>query len=156
MGGMRAGLLVAGALAILAAPPALAQDASSTAPDAASAESTVPDQLQDMVGDFVLTQDDDNLPTCPVTLTDQQVAGGWAIEVPETCPAPYPAAGRLVAWNVDDADGSVTFLDADRQVVLRLFQDDDGVFDTDPGVSPRFFLLPPYAENGTGGEDDGD
>jgi hypothetical protein len=38
---------------------------------------------------------------------------------------------------------------------MRLFEDEDGLYDTDPNVQPRFYLLSPYDEDGTGGEDDG-
>ena len=47
-------------------------------------------------------------------------SGGWAIELPETCPAPYPAADQLVSWNIDATDGSVLLLNGDNQVVMRL------------------------------------
>ena len=139
--------LMLGALAVA---PALAQDQS-----ASSEQSTVPEELQGLVGDFILEQEDESLPKCPITLTDSQAIGGWAIELPESCPAPYPAADKLVAWNVDDSDGSIVFLDAERNVVMRLFEDEDGLYDTDPDQQPRFYLLSPYDEDGTGGEDDG-
>lgn len=143
---LRLALLVG---ALLAA-PALAQDTS-----ASSEESTVPEQLQGLVGDFILEQEDESLPKCPITFTDQQAIGGWALSLPETCPAPYPPAESLLAWNVDDSDGSIILLDGERHVVMRLFEDEDGLYDTDPNVSPRFYLLSPYDEDGTGGEDDG-
>ena len=38
---------------------------------------------------------------------------------------------------------------------MRLFEDEDGLYDTDPDKQPRFYLLSPYDENGTGGEADG-
>ena len=143
---------------MLAAWPALAEDASSSTADplaSSSAESTVPDELQSMVGDFTLAQEDDSLPTCPIRLTDQQSVGGWAIELPETCPAPYPPADQLVTWNVDESDGSVLLMNAERKVVMKLFEDEDGLFDTDPNVTPRFYLLAPYDEDGSGVESDG-
>lgn len=139
---------------LLATAPASAQSSSSDA-GASLAESTVPEELQGLVGDFVLEQDDETLPKCPVTLTDQETIGGWAITVPEACPAPYPAADSLMAWNVDPNDGSVLFLDAERHVVLRLLEDEDGLYDTDPNVQPRFTLLAPYEDDGSGGESDG-
>ena len=49
----------------------------------------------------------------------------------------------------------VYFLDAERKVVMRLFEDEDGLYDTDPNVTPRFYLMAPYDEDGTGGESDG-
>ena len=51
--------------------------------------------------------------------------------MPEACPAPYPAADELAVWNVDSSDGSVIFLNAERKVVMRLFEDEDGLYDTD-------------------------
>jgi hypothetical protein len=139
---------------LLATAPASAQSSASDA-GASSAQSTVPEELQGLLGDFVLEQDDETLPKCPVTLTDQETIGGWAITVPEACPAPYPAADSLMAWNVDPNDGSVLFLDAERHVVLRLLEDEDGLYDTDPNVQPRFTLLAPYEDDGSGGESDG-
>ena len=55
----------------------------------------MPEELQTMVGDFVLAQEDDSLPTCPIRFTDRDAAGGWAVEMPETCPAPYPTADQI-------------------------------------------------------------
>jgi hypothetical protein len=149
-----ASLRLATVALLLATVPASAQSSASDA-GASSAQSTVPEELQGMVGDFVLEQDDETLPKCPVTLTDQETIGGWAITVPEACPAPYPAADSLMAWNVDPNDGSVLFLDAERHVVLRLLEDEDGLYDTDPNVQPRFTLLAPYEDDGSGGESDG-
>lgn len=149
-----ASLRLAAVALLLATAPALAQSSASDA-GASSAQSTVPEELQGLVGDFVLEQDDETLPKCPVTLTDQETIGGWAISVPEACPAPYPAADSLMAWNVDPNDGSVLFLDAERHIVLRLLEDEDGLYDTDPNVQPRFTLLAPYEDDGSGGESDG-
>jgi len=152
------GITAAAVILVLAAWPAAAQDSSSSSAEptaSSSAESTVPDELQSMVGDFTLAQEDDTLPTCPIRLTDQQTIGGWSIELPAACPAPYPAADQLVAWNVDESDGSVLLMNAERKVVMRLFEDEDGLFDTDPNVTPRFYLLAPYDEDGAGGEADG-
>jgi hypothetical protein len=129
----------------LGAAPAFAQD---------EAQSTVPEQFIGMVGDWILEQEDASLPRCAITLTDQDSIGGWAIEMPEPCPAPYPPADALVAWNVIDTDGSVTFIDAERRVTLRLFEDEDGLFTTDPSLVPRFYLLMPWDEEGAGGEAD--
>ena len=75
--------------------------------------------------------------------------------MPETCPAPYPSADQLVSWNVDDSDGSILLMNGDRKVVMKLFEDEDGLYDTDPAVTPRFYLLAPYDEDGAGGEADG-
>ena len=151
------GALAAILLAALASGPALAANVTSSAPpsDASSAESTVPDDLAGLVGDFVLGQEDDTLPTCAITLTDQEAIGGWAIQMPAACPAPYPAADELMAWNVDSSDGSVIFLNAERKVVMRLFEDEDGLYDTDPDKQPHFYLLSPVEQDGNGGEADG-
>jgi hypothetical protein len=154
----RWGIAAATLILMLAAWPAAGEDmASSSADPAASSseESTVPEELQSMVGDFTLAQEDDTLPTCPIRLTDQQSIGGWAIELPEACPAPYPPADQLLSWNVDESDGSVLFMNGERQVIMKLFEDEDGLFDTDPNVTPRFYLLAPYDEDGAGGEADG-
>ena len=151
------GLAAASLILMLAAWPAVAEDAASSADPltSSSEESTVPEELQAMVGDFTLAQEDDTLPTCPIRLTDRQSIGGWQIELPETCPAPYPSADQLLSWNVDESDGSILFMDGERKVVMRLFEDEDGLFDTDPNVTPRFYLLAPYDEDGAGGEADG-
>lgn len=140
-------LRVAIALATLGAAPAFAQDASIP-------QSSVPEELQAMVGDWMLEQEDESLPKCPLVFTDRQAAGGWAVEVPESCPAPFPPADQLAAWNVDDNDGSVILMNADRKVVMRLLEDEDGLFDTAPDTSPRFYLLMPYDEDNSGGEAD--
>jgi hypothetical protein len=142
------------ALAVLPAMPSLAQD--SAIPASSAEQSTVPEELQTMVGDFILEQEDETLPKCPITFTADQAIGGWAVVFPETCPAPYPAADSIVAWNVDDSDGSITLLDAERHITLRLFEDEDGLFDTPPDSNPRFVLLAPYEQDGNGGEDDSD
>ena len=150
------GALVAAALLALAAWPVAAADSSSSAIDSSSEEqSTVPDDLQGRVGDFILEQEDESLPKCPITFTDQQSVGGWQIVLPEACPAPYPPADKLLSWNVDESDGSILLMDGERNVVMRLLEDEDGLYDTAPNVSPRFYLLQPYDEDGTGGEDDG-
>lgn len=144
------GLRLALILAALVAAPAFAQDTSSS-----EEQSTVPDELQGLVGDFILEQEDESLPKCPITLTDQQSIGGWQVILPEACPPPYPPADQLVAWNVDESDGSIILTDGVRHVVMRLFEDEDGLYDTDPNVTPRFYLMAPYDEDGTGGEADG-
>ena len=87
-------------LGLLAAMPAVGQDSSSS-----SEESTVPPELQGLVGDFILEQEDESLPKCPITFTDQQSIGGWQVVLPEACPAPYPPAESLMSWNVNADDG---------------------------------------------------
>ena len=151
-------LAAASLILMLAVWPAMAEDAASSSVDPAapsSEQSTVPEELQSLVGDFTLAQEDESLPTCPIRLTDRQSVGGWQIEMPETCPAPYPSADQLVSWNVDDSDGSILLMNGDRKVVMKLFEDEDGLYDTDPAVTPRFYLLAPYDEDGAGGEADG-
>ena len=156
------GLPLAAMLAALAVGPAFAQSSSlppiesSALPDVSAPVSTVPEELQGMIGDFVLEQEDETLAKCALKLTDREAIGGWAIEVPEACPAPYPAADSLIAWNIDPNDGSVTRLDAGQHVTLRLFEDEDGLYDTDPNVTPHFYLLSPYDVDGAGGEADSD
>ena len=148
--------MVAAAFLTLAAWPVVAAESSSSAMDSSSSEeSTVPDDLQGLVGDFILEQEDESLPKCPITFTDQQSIGGWQIVLPEACQAPYPPADKLLSWNVDESDGSILLMDGERNVVMRLLEDEDGLYDTDPNVSPHFYLLQPYDEDGTGGEDDG-
>ena len=114
-------------------------------------ETPVPDELQGMVGDWVLEQQDPDLPHCALKFTDQQAIGGWAVEVPAACAPPYPETDSLAAWNVDPTDNSVLLLDATRKVVLRLFEDEDGLFDTDPDVEPQFYLLA-AGEDGDGSD----
>lgn len=135
---------VAAALALLSA-PAVAQE---------QPESTVPEQFIGMVGDWILEQEDQSLPRCAITLSDEESIGGWAIEVPEPCPAPYPSADSLVAWNILDTDMSVILIDAERHVTLRLFEDEDGLYASDPLSLPRFYMLVPWDEDGAGGEAD--
>lgn len=147
------GARLAVTLVALAAAPVLAQ--SSSIDPSSSEESTVPEELQGLVGDFVLEQEDESLPKCPITFTDQQSIGGWQIELPEACPAPYPSADSLLSWNVDESDGSIILTDGARHVTMRLFEDEDGLYDTAENVEPRFYLLSPYDQDGTGGEDDG-
>jgi hypothetical protein len=118
-------------------------------------ESTVPEHLVGMVGDWRLEQEDQSLPVCALTFTEDQSIGGWAIELHEPCPPPFPAADRLVTWSVDETDGSVLILDAERQITLRLLEGEDGLYVTAPDQQPAFYLMLPYDEDGTGGEADG-
>jgi hypothetical protein len=120
--------------------PALAQDIS-----------TVPEHLLGMVGDWRLEQEDQTLPSCALTFTEDQSIGGWQIHLPEPCPLPFPSANSFVAWNVD-ADGTVLITDGVRNVVLRLIEGEDGLFMTEPGVVPAFYLMLPWDEDGMGGE----
>lgn len=129
------------ALPALAAPPVLAQEMS-----------TVPEALLGMVGDWRLEQEDQDLPACAVTFTEDQSIGGWQIHLPAPCPPPFPPAESFVAWNVDMTDGAVLITDGLRNVVLRLVEGEDGLYMTAPGVLPAFYLMPPYDEDGMGGE----
>jgi len=113
-------------------------------------ESSVPEQLLGMVGDWRLEQEDPALPVCTLTFTEEQRNGGWAIIVPEPCPAPYPTAAALAVWNIDEADGSVTILDATGLVTMRLLEGEDGLFHTTD--TPALYLVLPWDDDGTGGE----
>jgi hypothetical protein len=150
-----AALRLAALVAGLLASPAFAADSSDENPPAdPSAESAVPEEFRGMVGDWVLEQEDEDLPQCPITLSDAPAPGGWAIVLPQDCPAPYPAAASMTSWTIDPNDGSVLLMDGSQTVTLRLLEDEDGLFDTAPGTNPRFYLLAPYDDNGTGGEPD--
>ena len=63
-----------------------------------------------------------------------------------------PARAEVV-WNFTRPASAATA--GERHVVMQLFEDEDGLYDTDPNVTPRFYLLSPYDEDGTGGEVDG-
>ena len=136
---MRITIIAALGLA-LAIAPALAQE-----------ESTVPEHLLGMVGNWRLEQEDQSLPACALTFTEDQSIGGWQIHLPEPCPAPFPPADRFVAWNVDP-DGVVLITDGVRNTVFRLVEGEDGLYQTEPGVLPAFYLMLPYDEDGMGGE----
>ena len=122
-----------------------------TSPVLAQEESTVPENLLGMVGDWRLEQEDQSLPACALTFTEDQSVGGWQIHLPEPCPAPFPPADLFVAWNVDP-DGAVLITDGLRNVVLRLVEGENGLFMTGPGVLPAFYLMLPSDEDGMGGE----
>jgi hypothetical protein len=131
------------AAALLAAPAATAH---------AQDESTVPEELLGMVGEWRLEQEDQNLPICALTFTDQESIGGWAVELPQPCPPPFPPADAMTTWSVDSEDGSVLILDLERNVTLRLLEDEDGLFVTPEGQLPAFYLMLPWDAEGTGGE----
>lgn len=131
---------IALALAALAA-PAVAQDIS-----------TVPEPLLGMVGDWRLEQEDQTLPICALTFTEDQADAGWLIEHHEPCPTPFPPANALYAWNVDPDDGSVLISDTLGAEVMRLIEGEDGLYLTEPGIVPAFYLMLPYDEDGMGGE----
>jgi hypothetical protein len=141
-------------LVAFAALPALAQDDSSSLEIPLPPYSTVPPELQGVLGDWLLEQDDPNLPTCPIALTDTVAPCGWAVAVTAECPPPYPAPAALSVWNVDLSDGSVRLMDADGHTTLRLLEDEDGLYDTGPDAQPHFYLLPPSDQNGAAGEAD--
>jgi protease inhibitor Inh len=121
---------------MMLAAPAVAQD--------------FPEELYGMLGDWLIEQEDPALPNCTLHLLEEHAIGGYAVEVPETCPAPFPPSDSLVAWNIDDSDGSVILLDAERHVVLRFFEEEDGLFGTDPATPPVLYLLPLMPEEGEG------
>ena len=122
------------------------------APAAAQEMSSVPDHLIGMVGDWRLEQEDPALPFCPLLFTEDETEGGWIVNVPEPCGAPYPAASSIAVWNVDDNDGSVVLLDAAGALTLRLYEGEDGLFQTGADVTPPLYLVIPWDEGGTGGE----
>lgn len=128
--------------ALAAAAPAFAQDE----------VSTVPEQLLGMVGDWRLEQEDQTLPACALTFTEDQSIGGWQVQLPEPCPPPFPPGDSFVAWNVDVETGDVLITDGLRNEVLRLEESEDGLFVTAPGVTPAFYLMLPWDEDGMGGE----
>jgi hypothetical protein len=138
------------AIAMLGAGPAMAQSS------ATSASTALPEDLQSFAGEWELQQEDASAPTCAVNFTDQQVPGGWAIGVPDACPAPFPAASALAIWSVDDADGSIVILDADQRVTMRLLADPEGFYATSEDTPPRFYLVTPAQSDGAGGEQDAD
>lgn len=113
--------------------------------------STVPEQLIGMVGDWRLEQEDQALPACALTFTEDQTTDGWQIAVPEPCPLPFPSANEFAAWNVD-ADGTVLITDTGGKLVLRLVEGENGLYMTEPGVVPAFYLMLPYDQDGMGGE----
>src|SRR5262245_34657717 len=94
--------------------------------------STVPDLLLGMVGDWRLEQEDQSLPVCALTFTEDQSSSGWLIHLPEPCPAPFPPADSFAAWNVDESDGAVLVMDGAGTIVLRLVEGEDGLFVTEP------------------------
>ncbi|MBL8596310.1 MAG: AprI/Inh family metalloprotease inhibitor [Devosia sp.] len=123
-----------------------------TTPVLALEESTVPEHMLGMVGDWRLEQEDQSLPACALTFTEDQSVGGWQIHLPEPCPAPFPPADAFVAWNIDASDGAVLITDGMRNLVLRLIEGEDGLYMTEPGILPAFYLMLPYDEDGLGGE----
>jgi protease inhibitor Inh len=141
-------------LAAFWAVPAMAQQSSSSIPDVSA--SGLPDEVQSYAGDWVLQQEDASAPTCAVTFTDQPAAGGWAVTVPDACPAPFPSATSVAVWNIDSEDGSIIIMDAAQHITLRLLSNPDGYYATDEDSTPRFYLVAPYEQNGEGGEQDAD
>lgn len=131
---------IAAALALMTV-PALAQDVS-----------PVPEHLLGMVGDWRLEQEDQTLPVCGLVFNEDVAPGGWTVTVPEPCPAPFPPASAMSAWNVDGENGSVVLLDAAQNVTLRLFEGEDGLFVTGDDTTPAFYLMLPWDDDGTGGE----
>ncbi len=137
------------AILVLGGAPVVGQD--SSAPPS-PLETTVPEHLLGMVGDWRLEQEDQALPICALTFTEDQTISGWAITLPEPCPAPFPVAASFASWNVDETDGSVLIMNTEGQLTLRLEEGEDGLFVTPEGQLPAFYLMLPYDEDGTGGE----
>jgi hypothetical protein len=121
-------------------------------PSPAQETSTVPESLLGMVGDWRLEQEDQSLPTCALTFTEDQTDAGWFITLPEPCPLPFPSPNQFHTWNIDDADGAVLIVDASGNEVLHLAEAENGLYATEPGVLPAFYLMLPYDEDGMGGE----
>jgi len=145
----------------LASPLRLAALLASLAAGAAHAQSlppstSLPDDLQSYAGDWELQQEDASAATCPLTFTDQQVSGGWAITLPDACAAPFPAASALAVWSVDSTDSSITISDASGHPTMKLLADPDGFYATDEDSTPRFYLVTPQDPNDAGGETDAD
>ena len=140
---MRAAIILATGLvaSVVAALPAVALE-----------ESSVPEQLLGMVGDWRLEQEDQSLPTCALTFTEDETAGGWQVLLPAPCPAPFPPAESFAAWNIDTETGAILIMDAASTETLRLFEEENGRFATEPGIEPAFYLMLPYDEDGMGGE----
>ena len=122
------------------------------APAVAQEISSVPEHLLGMVGDWRLEQEDQTLPTCGLVFTEDQTAAGWAVTLPEPCPVPFPSGEAMASWNIDDTDGSVLLLDASSGITLRLFESEDGFYVTGDGIVPAIYLMPPWDDEGTGGE----
>lgn len=114
--------------------------------------STVPEHLLGMVGDWRLEQEDQTLPTCALTFTEDQTDSGWLITLPEPCPLPFPSPNQFHAWSIDDSDGAVLISDNLGNEVMRLLEDEAGLYVTEPGIAPAFYLMLPYDEDGMGGE----
>ena len=115
-------------------------------------ESSVPEELLGLVGDWRLEQEDQSLPTCALTFTEDQSIGGWQIVLPEPCPAPFPPAEAFAAWNVDSETGAILITDGLRHETLRLIEAENGLYVTEPGIEPAFYLMLPFDEDGMGGE----
>jgi hypothetical protein len=141
---------LAAAILLFAINPALAQLSDP------SASTALPEDLQSYAGDWELQQEDANAPTCAMSFTDQQVAGGWAISLPDACPAPFPPASALAVWAVDESDGSIIVMDASQKATMRLLADPEGFYATDEDSQPRFYLVTPQESDGPGGEQDAD
>lgn len=122
------------------------------APAFAQEMSTVPEHMLGMVGDWRLEQEDQALPVCPLVFTEDQTAAGWQITLPEPCPLPFPSPNAFVSWTVDPDDGAVLILNDAGEIVLRLVEAEAGLFTTEPGALPAFYLMLPHDEDGFGGE----
>ena len=70
-----------------------------------------------------------------------------------TPPAAIAAAKKIVIC-ADIGSPPLSFYDASGKTVMHLFEDEDGAYDTDPNVTPRFYMLPPDDAAGNGGEND--
>ena len=123
-----------------------------TAPAVGLELSSVPENLLSMVGDWRLEQEDQSLPVCPLTFSEDPAEIGWLVFVPELCPAPFPSADAFHAWSVDENSGDVLLMNASGAITLRLIEGEDGLFVTEPGATPAFYLMHPWDLEGFGGE----
>jgi hypothetical protein len=121
-------------------------------PAVALEESSVPENLLGFVGEWRLEQEDQTLPTCGLTFTEDQAVAGWAIAFTESCLPPFPPVDRMAAWSIDDTTGAVLITDNAGKVTLRFIEAEDGLYVTEPGVARTFYLMLPYDDGGTGGE----
>ncbi len=145
---------VAVALLALAAPHSVAAQDSSALDSASADESDQGDPLDAIVGDWNLEQEDPELPICPVTLTADPAPGGYKVTVNATCGEPFPPVEQLTTWSLDD-DGDILLMGSDQKVTFKMIETDDGVYATNPD-GPGFYLIAPYQEDQSGGEDDAD
>ena len=105
------------------------------------AQDRFPQQLSGMLGEWSLEGENAAIYQCLVTLRDDRVVGGYRVDVPESCDAP---GSEIAAWNIDENSNSVVLLDNARKPVLTLGEmGDPGLFGTEAGSGPQFFMVQP-------------